>query len=53
MKGGELSMEKQKEAKKEYTSPSLIVLGKIVEITFGGERGHGSDTYSTRFDPSD
>jgi hypothetical protein len=46
-------MEKQKEPKKEYTSPRLIELGNIVEITFGGEDGNGSDTFSTRFPRSE
>ncbi|MXQ54954.1 lasso RiPP family leader peptide-containing protein [Shimazuella alba] len=40
------------ESNKEYTSPRLIELGDVVEITFGGKRGHGSDTFSTRQDPS-
>ena len=42
-------MEKEKESKKEYTAPSLIVLGNIVDITFGGKPGWGSDTYSQRY----
>lgn len=46
-------MTKEKETKKEYTSPSLVKLGNIVEITYGGKRGNGGDTYSTRHDPSE
>ncbi|HWO76384.1 MAG TPA: hypothetical protein VNM69_10875 [Bacillus sp. (in: firmicutes)] len=46
-------MEKQKETKKEYSSPRLIELGDIVEITFGGKPGWGSDTYSQRYPRSD
>lgn len=46
-------MEKQKKTKKVYTSPSLIELGDIVEITFGGRPGWDSDTYSERYPKSD
>lgn len=52
LKEGESFMEKQKETKKEYTTPVLIELGNIVEITFGGKRGWDTDTFSTRYDPS-
>lgn len=43
----------QKETKKVYTSPRLIELGNIVEITFGGKSHWGSDTFSTRQPRSD
>ncbi|WP_154662366.1 hypothetical protein [Risungbinella massiliensis] len=46
-------MENQKQEKKEYTSPNLIVLGNIVEITFGGAGGHDTDTYSTKYPRSE
>lgn len=46
-------MEKQNETKKEYTSPRLIELGNIVEITFGGVPGWDSDTYSERYPRSE
>ncbi|MBD1373410.1 hypothetical protein IC620_13730 [Hazenella sp. IB182357] len=35
--------------KKEYVAPKLIQLGNIVEITYGGVDGWGSDHMSRRF----
>ncbi|SHF34641.1 hypothetical protein SAMN05444392_11645 [Seinonella peptonophila] len=46
-------MKETKNSPKKYTTPNLIVLGNIVDITFGGKDGHNTDTFSTRYPRSE